>query len=316
VDFALTDEQVAIARTAREYLADRYPPTRLAELSDSDGQYADTASWPELARQGWFDPDLGDLERGLLAEESGYALHPVPWLGSLATGGLVPDPAALILDGPFTEAGGRVRGVAEPVADAGVATSAVIVTRTSGVFVVDTMECSELSSVDGLRRSWRVRVDAPGRPLPAAATVVRNRAAALLACEAVGVAQRALDLAVAYAKVRTQFDRPIGAYQAVAHQLADAYAAVELARSLAYRAAWLPDDPLALATATVASRRAAVLACEHAIQVTGGLAVTWEYPLHRWYRRALWLDCEQGDHLAVVATAVLDEGKVNRHVYA
>ena len=61
---------------------------------------------------------------------------------------------------------------------------------------------------------------------------------AAMAAEAVGVAQRALELGVEHAKTREQFGKPIGMYQAVSHQLADTYADVELARSLAYWAAW------------------------------------------------------------------------------
>ena len=59
-----------------------------------------------------------------------------------------------------------------------------------------------------------------------------------MAAEAVGIAQRALELGVEYAKTREQFGKPIGVYQAVSHQLADTYTDVELARSLAYWAAW------------------------------------------------------------------------------
>jgi alkylation response protein AidB-like acyl-CoA dehydrogenase len=120
-------------------------------------------------------------------------------------------------------------------------------------------------------------------------------------------------MAVDYAKIRIQFDRPIGSYQAVAHQLADSYAALELARSLAYRAACVladqPDEAAeALACATSAGVRAAVSGCETAMQVSGGIGVTWEYPLHRWYRRALFLQAQAAagpDPLAVLAERLL-----------
>jgi alkylation response protein AidB-like acyl-CoA dehydrogenase len=147
-------------------------------------------------------------------------------------------------------------------------------------------------------------------PGPAVAVLAsaERRAAALLAGEAVGVADRALELAVEHAKTRVQFDRPIGSYQAVAHQLANGYAELELARSLAYRAACTLADRTrpdrareaepegrpggvveALACAAHACTGAAIEVCEVAIQVCGGIGVTWEFPLHRWYRRALWL---------------------------
>ena len=121
----------------------------------------------------------------------------------------------------------------------------------------------------------------------------RFRAAA--AAEALGVAQRALDLGVEHAKTRHQFGKPIGTYQAVSHPLAQTYTDVELARSLAYWAAWCvaEDDgraPLAAAAAKAFSTEAAVAACERSIQVHGGIGFTWEHPLHRLYKRAIWLE--------------------------
>jgi alkylation response protein AidB-like acyl-CoA dehydrogenase len=137
----------------------------------------------------------------------------------------------------------------------------------------------------------------PSRPLrrmpnPAEET---PRLRAAMAAEAVGVAQRALDLGVEHAKTRQQFGKPIGTYQAVAHQLADTYTDVELARSLAYWAAWCVAEedaqaPVAAAAAKSFAAEAAVAACERSIQVHGGIGFTWEHPLHRYYKRALWLE--------------------------
>ena len=116
-----------------------------------------------------------------------------------------------------------------------------------------------------------------------------------MAAEAVGIAQRVLELGIEHASTRVQFGKPIGVYQAVSHQLADTYADVELARSLAYWAAWCvaEDDeqaPVAAAAAKAFAAEAAVLACERSIQVHGGIGFTWEHPLHRFYKRALWLE--------------------------
>lgn len=121
----------------------------------------------------------------------------------------------------------------------------------------------------------------------------RFRAAA--AAEALGVAQRALNLGVEHARTRVQFDKPIGTYQAVSHPLAQTYTDVELARSLVYRAAWcVAEDsdraPLSAAAAKAFATEAAVIACERSIQVHGGIGFTWEHPLHRFYKRALWLE--------------------------
>jgi alkylation response protein AidB-like acyl-CoA dehydrogenase len=134
----------------------------------------------------------------------------------------------------------------------------------------------------------------PLRRLPGASDE-GPRLRAAIAAEAVGVAQRALDLGVEHARTRVQFGKPIGQYQAVSHQLADTYTDVELARSLAYWAAWCvgEDDeqaPVAAAAAKAFATEAAVRACERSIQVHGGIGFTWEHPLHRFYKRALWLE--------------------------
>jgi alkylation response protein AidB-like acyl-CoA dehydrogenase len=118
---------------------------------------------------------------------------------------------------------------------------------------------------------------------------------AACAAEALGVAQRALDLGVEHAKARTQFGKPIGTYQAVSHPLAQTYTDVERARSLVYWAAWCvaEEDERAQLAATAAkafATEAAVAACERSIQVHGGIGFTWEHPLQRFYKRAIWLE--------------------------
>ena len=138
------------------------------------------------------------------------------------------------------------------------------------------------ATVDPTRPLWQVEEETP-----------RFRAAC--AAEALGVAQRALDLGVEHAKTRVQFGKPIGTYQAVSHPLAQTYTDVELARSLVYWAAWCvaeEDDraEVAAASAKAFATEAAVAACERSIQAHGGIGFTWEHPLHRFYKRALWLE--------------------------
>jgi alkylation response protein AidB-like acyl-CoA dehydrogenase len=137
---------------------------------------------------------------------------------------------------------------------------------------------------------------------------------AALALEAAGIARRALDFGVEYAKTREQFGRPIAVYQAVAHPLADTYVESELARSLAYWAAWCAAEndeqtPVAVAAAKSYAGDIAVAACERAIQVLGGIGFTWEHPLHTYYKRALAIQAYGGyaRHLrAKVAAWLLD----------
>jgi acyl-CoA dehydrogenase len=144
-------------------------------------------------------------------------------------------------------------------------------------------------------------------------TAVRRRTLAWLSCEAVGVAQRALDTATEHAKNRQAFGRPIGTFQAVSHQIADVFTQVELARSLAHWAAWAVDADdervdLACAAAKSAASEAAVFACERAIQVLGGIGFTWEHYLQRFYKRAQWIESFEGypaKHRAAIADAIL-----------
>jgi alkylation response protein AidB-like acyl-CoA dehydrogenase len=142
----------------------------------------------------------------------------------------------------------------------------------------------------------------------------REEQLATLALEAVGIAGKALELAVEYAKSREQFGRPIGVYQAVSHQLVDTYVETELARSLAYWAAWAVDQSdeqaeVAVAAAKSYAADAAVAACERSIQVHGGIGFSWEHPLHTYYKRAMWIQAFGGHssaHRARVAAALLD----------
>jgi alkylation response protein AidB-like acyl-CoA dehydrogenase len=137
---------------------------------------------------------------------------------------------------------------------------------------------------------------------------------AALALEAAGIAQRALEFGVEHARTREQFGRPIGVYQAVAHPLADTYVESELIRSLAYWAAWCVAEgdeqaPIAVAAAKSYAGDVAVVACERAIQVLGGIGFTWEHPLHTYYKRAQWIQAYGGysrEQRAKVAAWLLD----------
>jgi alkylation response protein AidB-like acyl-CoA dehydrogenase len=122
---------------------------------------------------------------------------------------------------------------------------------------------------------------------------------AALSLEAAGIAAKALELAIEHAKTREQFGRPIGVYQAVSHPLADTYVETEMARSLAYWAAWCIAEadeqaPIAVAAAKSFCGDTAVASCERSIQVHGGIGFTWEHVLHRYYKRALWIQSFRG----------------------
>jgi alkylation response protein AidB-like acyl-CoA dehydrogenase len=116
-------------------------------------------------------------------------------------------------------------------------------------------------------------------------------AAAGLAAEQVGVAGQALDMAVEYAKVRHQFGRPIGSFQAVKHMLADVLLEVESARAAAYFALLAADRgdadlPTVAHLAKAFCSEACLRATEDNIQVHGGIGFTWEHPAHLYLKRA------------------------------
>jgi alkylation response protein AidB-like acyl-CoA dehydrogenase len=280
MDFALNDDQLELKQAARAWLADRFPLDRDWEAQDH--------RWSELAELGWLDvaeAGLGFVEEALLLEELGYTCYPGPYLATVgfALPWLSPEQRARVAAGDerwSVDVDGQVPwlgAVDFVVSDGGTAYPA---------------RGEEVASVDPSRPFGRLE-KADGEPLAGSRNLPRARTAS--AAEALGVAQRALDLGVEHAKARAQFGKPIGTYQAVSHPLAQTYTDVELARSLVYWAAWCvaEDDeraPVAAAAAKAFATEAAVVACERSIQVHGGIGFTWEHPLHRFYKRALWLE--------------------------
>jgi alkylation response protein AidB-like acyl-CoA dehydrogenase len=118
-----------------------------------------------------------------------------------------------------------------------------------------------------------------------------DRARVALAAEQVGGAQRCLDMAVAYAKERVQFGRPIGAFQAIKHRLAEAMVRVESARSAAWWAAGVADQdagdlPQAASLAKATASEAFFHCAAECLQVHGGVGFTWEYDVHLYLKRA------------------------------
>jgi len=116
-------------------------------------------------------------------------------------------------------------------------------------------------------------------------------AAIALAAEQVGAAQKCLDMSVEYAKLRVQFGRPIGSFQAIKHKCADMLLEVESARSAAYYAAWAAADgsdelPLLASLAKAYCSDAFANAATENIQIHGGIGFTWEHDAHLYYRRA------------------------------
>lgn len=144
--------------------------------------------------------------------------------------------------------------------------------------------------LDGVRVPVSARLSAEGGAWTALETALQ-RAAVALAAEQLGGAQRALDLAVAYAKERVQFGRLIGSFQALKHKLADVMVRVEAARSAVYYAGCVAATggdalPAAASMAKAAATDAFSFATATALQIFGGVGFTWEYDVHLYFKRA------------------------------
>jgi alkylation response protein AidB-like acyl-CoA dehydrogenase len=236
----------------------------------------------------------------VVQEELGASLAPSPFLSTVAA-------AAVIADAGSDEqrarwlpalAAGEARGaVATLVDDVGWTAvpdadgADVIVVRENDAWslVADT-SAEAVEALDSTRRLWRVRAEGDLEPLPGEGERAFDVVAVALAAESVGVARRAMDMAVQYAKEREQFGRPIGAYQAISHACAQMLLEVEGARSTTLYAAWaLDNEPesgsLAASMAKAYASDAGWRVPAAALQVHGGIGFTWEHDLHLWLKR-------------------------------
>jgi alkylation response protein AidB-like acyl-CoA dehydrogenase len=316
---------------------------------------ADLGATGLLVPQEWGGAGLGMLDMGVVLEEMGRAVHPGPFrstavlavsavllagsagdhealLPGLAAGdvtaAVAPDPTCFAA----TREGGEwaIRGRAAMVADAATADGLVAAAVAGGVpalFWIETghdgVRMSDVPTTDGTSKWADVSLaGVPGRLLGAggntAASALANladRAAVAESVDGVGAAEAALELAVAYAGERVQFDRPIGSFQAVQHLCADMLQRVEVARAASYYALWALDcagDAERHRAATVALAAAAGSLPDvgaSAIQVLGGIGFTWEHDAHLFYKRLLTLQQSGGGapaQLEELARMILD----------
>jgi alkylation response protein AidB-like acyl-CoA dehydrogenase len=135
-----------------------------------------------------------------------------------------------------------------------------------------------------------VAVGGPGDGGPLVATAL-DHFNVLLAAEMVGGSQACLDMAVGYAKIREQFGRPIGSFQAVKHKCAEIFVELEGARAAAYYAAWAADEnpselPVVATLARASAGEAYFRAAADNVQIHGGIGFTWEHDAHLYFKRA------------------------------
>jgi len=327
MDFALNEEQQMLQESARRFFADHHPLARARRaLPWSDPQQQ--RLWADMAGMGFMalllpegDDGLGLslTEASLVAEEAGRQLVNLPWAASAVLLALwlkaAPRPAPAVLQSAVQAAltGERaLHCVAETDAwwdHAGQCSDIVVVRGWHDATVplqIALVDASALPCAEALDPTLR-QCAAPQQALQWHTLEISAEARAharlahrlMLAAELVGAAQAALDMAAAYAKERVQFGKPIGSYQAIKHQLANAWMGVDNARlSVLYATAALdgslPDARFACAVAEFTAIEGALQSTRTALQVHGGMGFTWEHDVHLYLKRAQHLAARLG----------------------
>ncbi len=347
-DLLYGDAETELRAAVRSLLDDRCGWREVLARTETAETY-DTGLWRTLAADlgcaGLLIPEASGgagascREAAVVAEETGRAVAPVPYLGSsvVATAALLaagdadlltaladgtataalavpfaaapggrPEPTARLgPPGPGTDDGGYLlSGTVAGVADA--LPADVLLVPADGVpyglYAVRHADAgvsvTPVVSLDMTRQLADVTLDnvparciATGAAAEQAVAAALTAGAAVLASEQLGLAERCLEITVAYLKERHQFARPIGSFQALKHRAADLWVGVTQARAAArYAAACLarddPDTPVAVALAKAACSDIAVKAAQECVQLHGGIGFTWEHPAHLYLKRA------------------------------
>lgn len=354
MNFDFNEEQYQLRDSVRSFLADRWGVRRArASLGQFDmplwqglcGLGLQTLMVP-AAHGG---SGLGLIDLVLVLEECGAAMVPAAladtqlaaevigrhasasqqaaWLPAIAAGSMRIAFAHATRDGEQVQArsasgGAALHGRKIAVPCAAVAThflvSATDAQGATGLYLCDAAEVrvQPHQAVDPMALLGEVVLD--GAPAQALGTAALQRllqtSAFAAAAQMVGICATALDLAVAYAKDRKQFDRSIGSFQAVKHKCADMFVALEGARSAAYYASWALQEDESAAEPVVSMAKAVCgdacrQICNDALQIHGGVGFTWAFDIHFLLKRGKLLEYQFGDatqHRERVAAAILD----------
>lgn len=291
----MSEERDMLRETVASIVEKHAPPDAVRRAMESERGY-DQSLWTLLCEQvgaaalvipeelGGAGGELADA--AVVIETLGRGLVPTPLLGTTLT-----ELALLSADEPDTDTLERLAegtSIGAVVFDPGYVINGdvadVVVACDDGTLSRWTDVTAErVATMDPTRRLARVTAGAstsigPDRGLA-------DIAAILLAAEQIGAAARCLDLTVAYTKDRVQFGRPIGSFQALKHRMADLYVALQSARAMV-------DDAIAAPTATaaalarIAASEAFTAVTAEAIQMHGGVAITWEYDIQLYFKRA------------------------------
>jgi alkylation response protein AidB-like acyl-CoA dehydrogenase len=307
MDFELSEDQEALAEGVAALCAGRFDIEAVRSMA-ADG--LDPARWRELADTGVFALCLDEADGGVglgwaeavvVFEQLGRALVPGPLVATTLAAGIVDgaaDGTTVVTtvertDGPL---------YVEHLAWADV----VVISDADGLWAVPAADLDGVDApqpLDPLTPVRRVDALPPGERVgdASAAAEWRRRGAALTAALQLGLSIGATELAVAYAKEREQFGRPIGAFQAVKHRCADMITRVEVLRAAVYAAGVTLDgrgvEPAdrAVAVAKVLASSSAAACGKDCVQVHGGMGYTWEVDAHLFLKRAWVLDLAFGE---------------------
>ncbi|MGE2722051.1 acyl-CoA dehydrogenase IpdE2 [Mycolicibacterium celeriflavum] len=291
----MSEERQLLRETVAALVEKHASPAAVREAMESERGY-DESLWTVLCEQvgaaalvvpeelGGAGGELADA--AVVVEELGKALVPTPLLGTTLA-----ELALLAADEPDAEAleglaeGARVGAVvfdADHVVNGDIA-DVVIAVDGGRLSRWTKFTAHRLDAMDLTRRLARVEADEtvdigadPG---------LADTAALLLAAEQIGAASRCLDLTVQYTKDRVQFGRPIGSFQALKHRMADLYVAVQSARAVVEEAIAAPS-PTSAALARFTASEAFTKVAAEAVQMHGGIAITWEHDIQLYFKRA------------------------------
>lgn len=287
-------EERELLRSTVAALVDKHAdPEAVRRAMESERGY-DEALWKVLCEQVGaaalvVPEDLGGAggelaDAAVVLEELGKALVPTPLLGTILA------ELALLSVQDHEPLEGLAEGVSigtvvfDPeyvingdIADVVIGTDGTELTRWSA------LTAQPKSTMDLTRRLSSVTASETA-PLGADPGLA-DTAALLLAAEQIGAAARALDLTVAYTKDRVQFGRPIGSFQALKHRMADLYVTVQSARAVIYDAIAEPSATSASLARVFASEALTAVVGE-AVQMHGGIAITWEHDIQLYFKRA------------------------------
>lgn len=291
----MSEERELLRETVAALVDKHASPAAVRQAIESERGY-DEALWKLLCEQvgaaalvvpeesGGAGGELADA--AVVLEELAKALAPTPLLGTTLA-----ELALLAADEPDTDA---IEKLAE-----GASIGTVVF---DADFVVNGAVADVVIGADGMTLSrWATFTATPvdtmdlTRPLARLAPQdtsdigadpgLADTAAILVAAEQIGAATRCLDLTVDYTKDRVQFGRPIGSFQALKHRMADLYVAVQSARAVIDDAIAEPS-PTSAAMARVAASEAFSKVAAEAVQMHGGIAITWEHDIQLYFKRA------------------------------